>query len=381
MRETQRPLRNLRHPGPGDLGPLHPGEPLPWSHPETKEGYGWDTAYGNPPAVETQPQVSVVIPVFNEERCLAELIARCLQTCSAMGESFEIILVDDGSSDASRRIIAEAAERNAGKIVGVFLNRNYGQHAAVMAGFAECRGQIIVTLDADLQNPPEEVPGLVRKMEEGYDVVGTIRTPRHDPLFRRLASRIVNRVARKATGVMMHDYGCMLRAYRRNVIDAVLQCHERSTFIPVLANSFARKTTEIEVRHAERTAGDSKYSLWKLVNLQFDLLTSMTTFPLRLLSVLGGLTSIAGVGFGAFLLVMRLVHGPQWAAEGVFTLFALLFIFIGAQFIAMGLLGEYIGRIYHDVRARPRYFVHQIVGRPAAATRNPSIPSQSEVLK
>lgn len=314
-------------------------------------------------ATGRRPVLSVVIPVFNEEQNLPELIARCLKACSVGGESFEIILVDDGSSDASAQIIAEAAIANAGKIVGVLLNRNYGQHAAVMAGFGEARGQIVVTLDADLQNPPEEIPSLVRKMEEGYDVIGTVRTPRHDPLFRRLASRIVNHAARRATGVMMHDYGCMLRAYRRNVIDAVLQCHERSTFIPVLANSFARRATEIEVRHAERSNGDSKYSLWKLINLQFDLLTSMTTLPLRLLSVLGGLTSIAGVGFGFFLLVMRLVFGSQWAAEGVFTLFAILFIFVGAQFVGMGLLGEYIGRIYHDVRARPRFFVHQVIRR------------------
>ncbi|MEN6336033.1 MAG: glycosyltransferase, partial [Phycisphaerales bacterium] len=266
-----------------------------------------------------RPALSVVIPVFNEEQNLPDLIARCLKACSAGGESFEIILVDDGSSDASAQIIAEAATANAGKIVGVLLNRNYGQHAAVMAGFGEARGQIVVTLDADLQNPPEEIPSLVRKMDEGYDVVGTIRTPRHDPLFRRLASRIVNHAARRATGVMMHDYGCMLRAYSRPVVDAMLQCHERSMFIPVLANSFAGRTAEIEVRHAGRPNGDSKYSLWKLINLQFDLLTSMTTFPLRLLSVLGGLTSVAGVGFGVFLFVMRLVYGAQWAAEGVFT--------------------------------------------------------------
>jgi len=307
--------------------------------------------------------VSLVIPVFNEEKNLRELIGRCLKTCNEMGSSFEIILVDDGSSDGSSKVIDEAVDQNEGKILGVLLNRNYGQHAAVMAGFAESRGDMVVTLDADLQNPPEEVLKLVRTMEEGFDVVGTMRVPRHDTLFRKVASHVVNKVAQKATGVKMHDYGCMLRAYRRHVVDAMLQCHERSTFIPILANSFARKATEIEVGHAERTEGDSKYGLWKLVNLQFDLLTSMTTFPLRVLSVLGGVISAAGVGFGIFLLIMRLVHGPDWAAEGVFTLFAILFIFIGAQFIGMGLLGEYIGRIYDDVRARPRYFVHRVVGR------------------
>jgi undecaprenyl-phosphate 4-deoxy-4-formamido-L-arabinose transferase len=161
----------------------------------------------------------------------------------------------------------------------------------------------------------------------------------------------------------MHDYGCMLRAYRRNIVEAMLQCHEHSTFIPVLANNFARHTTEIEVGHEKRSEGDSKYNLWKLLNLHFDLLTSMTTFPLRLLSILGAIISATGVGFGFFLLIMRLIYGSQWAVEGVFTLFAILFIFIGAQFIGMGLLGEYIGRIYYDVRARPRYFIQKVVGR------------------
>ena len=142
----------------------------------------------------------------------------------------------------------------------------------------------------------------------------------------------------------MHDYGCMLRAYRRVIVDAMLQCHERSTFIPVLANSFARKTAEITVEHAERTVGHSKYSLMRLVNLQFDLLTSMTTFPLRLLSVAGLLISAAGIGFGIFLFILRVLFGAEWAGNGVFTLFAILFIFVGAQFIAMGVLGEYLGR-------------------------------------
>jgi undecaprenyl-phosphate 4-deoxy-4-formamido-L-arabinose transferase len=308
------------------------------------------------------PFVSIVIPVFNEEQNLEELIRRCLDACGSMDKPFEIILVDDGSMDSSPKMITEAAEQNGGKIVGVLLNRNYGQHAAVMAGFAESRGDIVVTLDADLQNPPEEIPRLVERIEEGFDVVGSVRVQRRDTLFRRLASFMINKAAQKATGVIMHDYGCMLRAYRRQIIEAVLKCHERSTFIPVLANSFARKTTEIDVHHDKRSNGDSKYGFFKLISLQFDLLTSMTTFPLRLLSMLGTVVSAIGVGFGVFLLVMRLIHGPEWAAEGVFTLFAVLFIFIGAQFIGMGLLGEYIGRIYHDVRARPRYFVQQVVG-------------------
>jgi undecaprenyl-phosphate 4-deoxy-4-formamido-L-arabinose transferase len=307
--------------------------------------------------------VSIVIPVYNEQENLHELIRRCTESCTRLQKSFELVLVDDGSRDSSADIITKAAEQDGSNVVGVLLNRNYGQHAAVMAGFAEAQGDIIVTLDADLQNPPEEIPRLVDAIEEGFDAVGSVRVPRCDSFFRRIASLIVNKVAQKATGVMMHDYGCMLRAYRRFVVDAMLQCHERSTFIPILANSFMRKTTEIEVNHAVRSGGDSKYGLWGLINLQFDLLTSITTFPLRVLSVLGVVISMAGIGFGIFLLVMRLIHGSTWAAEGVFTLFAVLFIFVGAQFVGIGLLGEYIGRIYNDVRARPRYFVHRVVGR------------------
>ena len=311
---------------------------------------------------DVQETLSLVIPVFNEQENLTELIIRCLETCRAMERPFEIVLVDDGSTDSSAKIITEAANRHKGAVVGVLLNRNYGQHAAVLAGFAQATGDIIITLDADLQNPPEEIPKLVHAIDEGYDVVGSVRVPRYDNLFRRIASAIVNRVAQKATGVMMHDYGCMLRAYRRPILDAMLKCQERSTFIPVLANNFSRNTTEVEVRHTSRTNGNSKYGLWKLINLQFDLLTSMTTFPLRLMSVVGAAISFVGMGFGAFLFLMRLVRGAGWAAEGVFTLFAVLFILIGAQFVAMGLLGEYIGRIYYDVRGRPRYFVQEIIG-------------------
>jgi undecaprenyl-phosphate 4-deoxy-4-formamido-L-arabinose transferase len=307
--------------------------------------------------------MSVVIPVFNEEANLEELIRRCLDACREARRPFEIILVDDGSSDRSVEMLDSAAVVHPEEIVAVFLNRNYGQHAAIMAGFDQAQGEIIITLDADLQNPPEEIPRLARTMDQGFDVVGTVRANRQDTLFRKTASALINRAVQKATGVMMNDYGCMLRAYRDHIVRAMLMCHERSTFIPVLGNSFARKTTEIEVGHDARTKGDSKYTLTRLISLMFDLITSMTTFPLRLLSIAGTIVSILGIGFGLFLLFMRLLFGAQWAAEGVFTLFAILFIFIGAQFVGMGLLGEYLGRIYNDVRARPRYFVQRVAGK------------------
>jgi undecaprenyl-phosphate 4-deoxy-4-formamido-L-arabinose transferase len=306
--------------------------------------------------------ISVIIPVYNESINLLELIQRTLAACRSLNQPFEILLVDDGSSDGSDLMISKAAKGNPGEVVGILLNRNYGQHSAILAGFEQAKGEIVITLDADLQNPPEEIPALVTKMQEGFDVVGTIRRNRQDTFFRRTASGIINKATAKATGVEMHDYGCMLRAYRKNIVQAMLQCHERSTFIPVLANSFARRTAEIEVEHAARTGGDSKYSVWKLINLQFDLLTGMTTFPLRLLSLTGTAIAFLGFAFALLLIILRLIFGEAWAGDGVFTLFAILFIFIGAQFIGMGLLGEYIGRIYQDVRARPRYFIHQIDG-------------------
>ncbi len=312
---------------------------------------------------EGPASVSIVIPVFNELQNLKPLIERTLAACRALNRPFEILLVDDGSSDGSAEAIARAASDYPGEIIGVILNRNYGQHSAVMAGFAQSKGGIVVTLDADLQNPPEEIGKLVRKMDEGPDVVGSIRVPRHDPVFRKFSSYLINKITARVTGVVMHDYGCMLRAYRRHIVLAMLECHERSTFVPVLANSFARRTAEVEVSHSERPSGTSKYGLWKLINLQFDLLTSMTTLPLRLMSIIGTIICVLGVAFGLKILILRLIFGSEWAAQGVFTLMAILFILVGAQFVAMGFLGEYIGRTYQDVRARPRYFVDSVEGR------------------
>ncbi len=307
--------------------------------------------------------ISVVIPVYNEEATLDELIKRCLESCEKTNKKFEIILIDDGSSDNSVKMMKKASEDNPGKLISVLLNRNYGQHSAIMAGFSQCEGDLIITLDADLQNPPEEIPRIVEAAEAGNDVIGTRRVNRQDTLFRRVASFIVNKAAQKATGVKMTDYGCMLRGYRKHIVEAMLMCHERSTFIPVLGNSFARNTIQIDVAHSERVAGDSKYSLWKLINLQFNLLTCMTTFPLRVLSIVGGGVSCCGILLGIYILVRRFMLGDAWSAQGVFTLFAISFIFSGFQLVGMGLLGEYIGRIYDDVRARPKYFIQSVNGK------------------
>ncbi|WP_072549622.1 undecaprenyl-phosphate 4-deoxy-4-formamido-L-arabinose transferase [Candidatus Fukatsuia symbiotica] len=311
--------------------------------------------------IESIKKVSIVIPVYNEQESLPTLIARTSAACKSLAQPYEIILVDDGSTDDSAAILMRVAAQPDDSIIAVLLNRNYGQHAAIMAGFNQVSGDLVITLDADLQNPPEEIPRLVKVAEEGYDVVGTVRANRQDSLFRKTGSRLVNMMIQRATGKAMGDYGCMLRAYRRHIVDAMLRCHERSTFIPILADTFARRTTEITVNHAERAFGDSKYSLMKLINLMYDLVTCLTTTPLRLLSLLGSVMAVSGFTLALLLVMLRLVLGSVWAGDGVFTLFAVLFMFIGAQFIGMGLLGEYIGRIYHDVRARPRYFVEKVV--------------------
>ncbi|MGR7631727.1 undecaprenyl-phosphate 4-deoxy-4-formamido-L-arabinose transferase [Klebsiella aerogenes] len=314
-------------------------------------------------------KVSVVIPVYNEQDSLPELQRRTDAACATLGRQYEILLIDDGSSDDSARMLTEAAEAEGSHVVAVLLNRNYGQHSAIMAGFSHVTGDLIITLDADLQNPPEEIPRLVAKADEGYDVVGTVRQNRQDSIFRKSASKMINRLIQRTTGKAMGDYGCMLRAYRRHIIDAMLNCHERSTFIPILANTFARRAVEIPVMHAEREFGDSKYSFMRLINLMYDLVTCLTTTPLRLLSIFGSVIALLGFAFGLLLVVLRLAFGPQWAAEGVFMLFAVLFMFIGAQFVGMGLLGEYIGRIYNDVRARPRYFIQRVVRQPETASQ------------
>ncbi len=261
-------------------------------------------------------KVSVVIPVYNEQDSLPELLRRTDAACATLGRQYEILLIDDGSSDDSARMLTEAAEAEGSHVVAVLLNRNYGQHSAIMAGFSHVTGDLIITLDADLQNPPEEIPRLVAKADEGYDVVGTVRQNRQDSIFRKTASKMINRLIQRTTGKAMGDYGCMLRAYRRHIIDAMLNCHERSTFIPILANTFARRAVEIPVMHAEREFGDSKYSFMRLINLMYDLVTCLTTTPLRLLSIFGSVIALLGFAFGLLLVVLRLAFGRSGRRKG-----------------------------------------------------------------
>jgi len=317
-------------------------------------------------------RVSVVIPVYNEEASLPELLRRTDAACRQLGRDYEIVLIDDGSRDRSAELLQEAADAPDSHVLAVILNRNYGQHAAIMAGFEHCSGDVVITIDADLQNPPEEIPRLVEQAALGYDVVGTVRQNRQDSALRRWPSRLINMAVQRSTGVAMSDYGCMLRAYRRGIVEAMLACRERSTFIPILANSFARHTTEIMVGHAEREHGESKYDFLRLINLMFDLVTCMTTTPLRLLSLVGGGMALAGFAFGLLLLVLRVLFGAAWAGDGVFVLFAVLFMFTGVQLVGMGLLGEYLGRVYNDVRARPRFFVERVLRGQALPGKTPA---------
>jgi undecaprenyl-phosphate 4-deoxy-4-formamido-L-arabinose transferase len=308
--------------------------------------------------------LSVVIPVYNEEANLRPLVTRLTQALNTLepAEPYEVVLVDDGSRDRSLAIMKELAAAGSHLRV-VELIRNYGQHAAVFAGLEHAKGDIIVTMDADLQNPPEEVPKLVKVMREGdWEVVGSVRQMRKDSILRRLPSAAINALTRRITGVRLTDWGCMLRAYRRPVVQAMLAAKEHSTFIPALATVFAKRITEVPVAHSERAAGVSQYNLRKLVNLQFDLVTSFSDLPLKTLLYSGMALAAGGVAFGAFLAALRLIFGAEWAAQGVFTLFAILFFFVGAQFFALGLIGEYVGRIYREVRHRPRYLVREVHG-------------------
>ncbi|MGE5248495.1 MAG: glycosyltransferase [Verrucomicrobiota bacterium] len=303
--------------------------------------------------------ISVVVPVYNEEGNILLLMDRLEAALRQTGRPYEIIYVDDGSRDGSLEVLKGLVGRDGVRVLE--LTRNYGQHSAIMSGFSVVRGDIVVTIDADLQNPPEEIPSLVRVMEDGgYEVVGTVRELRKDSIFRTFPSRIVNAMTRKITGIRMSDWGCMLRAYRREVVDRMVESQEYSTFIPALATLFAKHITEIPVGHEERHAGRSNYSIWKLLNLQFDLLTSFSEFPLRVLMYTGTGMAFLGVVFAILLGVMRVIYGPDWAAQGIFTLFAVLFFFVGALFFALGIMGQYIGRIYHEVRKRPHYTIRKL---------------------
>jgi undecaprenyl-phosphate 4-deoxy-4-formamido-L-arabinose transferase len=312
-------------------------------------------------------QLSVIIPVYNEEAGLHTLFDRLYPALDALGISYEIIFINDGSRDRSAAILRAQFQKRPEVTRVVLFNGNFGQHMAIMAGFEQSRGQCIVTLDADLQNPPEDIGLLLAKMNEGHDYVGSIRRQRKDSWWRHVASRTMNNVRERITRIKMTDQGCMFRAYSREIIDAINSCKEVNTFIPALAFSFARNPTEVVVGHDERLAGESKYSLYSLIRLNFDLMTGFSVVPLQMFSMAGMVVSVFSGLFFIFLVVRRLIIGPE--AEGLFTLFALVFFMIGITLFGIGLLGEYVGRIYQQVRHRPRYLVEAVLENQDAGCR------------
>src|SRR5487761_1947896 len=286
------------------------------------------------------PQLSVVIPVYNEEQGLQALFDRLYPALDKLGIGYEIVFINDGSRDRSAAVLRSQFQKRPDVTRVVLFNGNFGQHMAIMAGFEQSRGQRVVTLDADLQNPPEDIGILLDKMDEGHDYVGSIRRQRNDIWWRHVASRAMNNLRERITRIKMTDQGCMFRAYDRGIIDAINNCHEVNTYIPALAYSFARNPTEVVVGHDERLAGESKYSLYSLIRLNFDLMTGFSVVPLQVFSL-----------FVMYLALRRLIVGPE--VQGVFTLFGIVFLFIGIILFGIGMLGEYIGRIYQEVRHRP----------------------------
>jgi undecaprenyl-phosphate 4-deoxy-4-formamido-L-arabinose transferase len=312
------------------------------------------------------PALSVVIPVYNEEAVLPTLFARLYPALDALNRHYEIVFVNDGSRDRSAGLLRQQFEQRPDVTRVVLFASNFGQHRAILAGFAHARGSYVITLDADLQNPPEEIARVLAELDAGHDYVGTIRIQRRDVAWRRYASRVMNRIRERTTKVRITDQGCMFRGYGRAVVDAVNLCSEYNTFVPALAYTFSMSPTEIHVAHEERGAGQSKYSLFQLMRLNFDLITGFSTAPMQLFSVTGILISILSVCFVVFLLIRRYIVGPE--AEGVFSLFAIAFLLLGVALFGVGLVGEYVGRIYDEVRHRPRYIVGAVLERGEDST-------------
>ncbi len=305
------------------------------------------------------PHVSIVIPVYNEEANLPLLFTRLYATLDQLSCSWECVFVDDGSKDHSVALLRAQYQARPQHTRVIVFRRNFGQHAAIMAGFEAAQGEVIITLDADLQNPPEEIPHLLATADAGHDYVGTIRKGRRDHWARTFLSRRINGLRERMTPIRITDQGCMLRAYSRAVIDAVNSSAEVNTFIPALAYLYARNPVEIEVRHEARHAGESKYSFYKLIRLNFDLMTGFTVVPLQLFSMLGMIVSGVSLLLFVYLIIDRILHGPD--VQGVFTLFAIVFFLLGLALFGIGLIGEYVGRTYEQVRGRPRYLIAAVL--------------------
>jgi glycosyltransferase involved in cell wall biosynthesis len=322
------------------------------------------------------PQLSVVIPLYNEEQSIGELYTRLTASLARDGRPYEIIIVDDGSRDGSFGKLAELAAQDA-RLVVVRLRRNFGQTAAFAAGFDRARAQVIVTMDADLQNDPDDIPALVAKIEEGYDIVSGWRKHRQDRFWdRRLPSILANALISNVTDVRLHDYGCSLKAYRREILQHVRLYGELHRFIPALAAQVGGTVAEIPVNHAPRKFGSSKYGISRVIRVILDLvlvwfLGGYATRPIHVFGVLGIFSAGGGFLIGLYLTWLKLGLGENIGGRPMLLLAVLLAV-IGVQLLTMGLLGEMIIRTYHESQDKPIYIVRDVIR--ASATVPPSAP-------
>ena len=304
-------------------------------------------------------KLAIVIPIFNEEEVLPTLFERLFPVLDGMNKSYEVIFINDGSKDNSIHLLEEIYNKRPQQIKVIDFNKNYGQHMAIMAGFENSDAEVVVTMDADLQNYPEDIPLLIEKIERGHDVVGGYRLNRQDKKWRLLVSKLHNSLRLKLTGIDMVDEGCMLRAYTNDIVQRVISTKENSTFLPALAHSFATNPVDVGVRHAAREEGTSSYNLYKLIRYNFDFFANFSKAPLEFFTLLGFLVSSASMILFIYLIFSRFLYGP--GADGVFTLFAITFFFLGVVLMGLGIVGEYIGRIYEEIRQRPRFIIKSIL--------------------
>ena len=312
--------------------------------------------------------ISVVVPLYNEEDNVQLLYEEIKGVLDTMAEQAEIVFVDDGSRDRTLAKL-EAIQTGDDHVRVVSLRRNFGQTAAMTAGFDHARGGIIITMDGDLQNDPHDIPQLVGKLNEGYDVVTGWRYDRQDPfLSRKLPSQLANRLISWVTGVGLHDYGCTLKAFRREVIDNINLYGEMHRFIPAIASGMGISFTEVKVNHRARRFGTSKYGISRTIRVVLDLITvkfmlSYATRPLHVFGTVGVVSSLLGVLIALVLTVQRQLYGIGLANRPLLLL-AVLLIFMGIQFITIGLLAELVVRTYHESQKKPIYYVRKVLGEP-----------------
>jgi len=310
--------------------------------------------------------ISVVIPLYNEEESVPRLYEELTVTLEATGHPYEIIVVDDGSNDSSFNHLQRLHELDP-RLKVIRFRRNFGQTAAFAAGFDAAQGDVIVTLDADLQNDPADIPRLLTKANEGYDVVSGWRVKRQDPFHRRLPSQVANWLISRVTGVRLHDYGCSLKVYRREVVKNIRLYGELHRFIPAIASWMGVSIAEIPVNHRPRSFGQSKYgTVTRTVKVFLDLLTvrfllSYATRPIHVFGGLGMLAVGAGSALGLYLSYVKLVLKEDIGNRPLLTLAVLLMI-VGVQMISMGLLGELVVRTYHESQNKPIYVVRERLG-------------------